>query len=165
MSRIKLIALSVFATFAMGAILASAASAEFSDNNTTCSGAGIATICILLSPSTELLEATGEEKVKFTLETGTESLLEVPNLGLHIECGVIAGTAIALQPEPLIAVPLFDEILIKFSSCTILGTLGTECKVVEPIQTKDLIGELLATEPRHIVIKPEAGTAFWETEI
>jgi hypothetical protein len=164
MSRIRLIALSVFAMFAVGAISASTASAEFT-LGAKCEGAGIAAICFEKTAGEGLKEAVGTEPAKLTLESGVESLLEVPNLNLHITCTVSTGTATASQPEPLVKVPVFKELLIKFSTCNILEALGEKCKVKEPIETKDLSGELLPTEPRHIEIKPESGTAFWEFTI
>jgi hypothetical protein len=156
MSRIKLIALSVFAMFAVGAISAATASAEFTAG-TACEGETITTICIEPTVGAGLKEATGSEEFKVKLEEGVESLLEVASLSLHIVCKEAKGTGTLSQASPLVSAPTIAKATLDFTECTILEPLAAKCKVKEPIKTELLIGEFLASEPRHIELKPEAG--------
>jgi hypothetical protein len=165
MSRIRLIALSVLAMFAVGAISASSASAEFTQTVNKCEGAGIATFCLEKTAGEGLKEASGSEKFTTKLEAGTESLLEVPSLELHIVCTATPGKGVVDQPSPLVTAPTFKETVIEFTGCSLLAPLAGKCKVKEPIITKTLVGEVLPTEPRHIVFKPAAGNTWWETTI
>jgi hypothetical protein len=163
MSRIRLIALSVFAMLAVVAISASSASAEFT-LGAKCEGAGIAAVCLEKVAGEGLLEATGSEKFIAKLESGTEALLEVSGLELHIVCTAISGKGTVNQPSPLVSTPTGTG-TVEFTGCSVLAPLAGKCKVKEPIVTKLLVGEVLPTEPRHLEFKPETGAIFAEVTI
>ncbi len=167
MSRIRLLFMSSMAVMVVGAVGSSTAMATF-EEGVECSqtGTGIPVLCLL----TPLKEAKGTETFTSTILSGSESLLEVASVEFHIVCKVANDEGTIEQPEPLVKAPLFMKTKIKFKECEILneGTakLGEKCEVTnKEIETREIDGEPLPTEPQHLEFKPETGTAFAEISI
>ncbi len=168
MSRIKLFFLSSMAVMVVAAVGSSTALATFEDTTVECpqAGTGIPVLCLL----TPLKEAKGTETFTSVILSGSESLLAVASLELHIVCTVANDAGTIEQPEPLVKAPLLMKTIITFKECEILneGTakLGEKCEVQnKEIKTKEIDGEPLPTEPEHIEFKPETGEIFTEITI
>jgi len=161
MSRLKLLLSSILVVFAVSAIASSSASATFTDTGVECKEEGIPTVCLL----TPLAEAKGTEAITSKIDTGTESLLAVPSLGLHIVCTEANDTGTIVQTNPLVTAASIAKATIDFHGCTILNEppeeLGEKCEVVEGlIKTELIVGSPNATEPQDLTFKAEKGTTF-----
>jgi hypothetical protein len=164
MSRIRLLVLSMFAVFAVGALAASTASATFTNTKVACGTEGIPTVCIEAKGETGLLEASGSEEFTSKLAAETESsLLEVPGFiveekaktPLHIVCKKVKNTGVIEQPEPLIKSPLIRKLVIEFTECEVL-TLPN-CLLVEPIKVNGAEGKFDNVDP--------VGAVLFESEL
>jgi hypothetical protein len=158
MSRIRLLVLSMFAVFAVGALAASTASATFTNTGVACGTEGIPTVCIEAKGETGLLEASGSEEFTSRLVAGSESLLEVPGFiveekektPLHIVCKTVKNTGTIEQPEPLVKSPLIKKLSIEFKECSVL-TLPN-CLVREPIKVAGAEGKFDNVDPVGAVL-------------
>jgi len=166
MSRVKLLFLSVLAVLVVGAVSAvSSASAAPTDLCPQTAGVLLPALCIETSTN-DLVAETGLFPFRSVIEPVVESLLEVPVLGLHIECTVATNTG-NFQQTVLKTTVLLTNVVITFTSCTILEALGTLCKVKEPIKTVSLDGTVANedAESHDVVFTPETGTTFTTLEL
>ena len=165
MSRIKMLLLSCMAVVVVSAMVSSTAFALFEKTAVECKEPGISTLCLAETEGGKLFEAKGTENITGVKLTAP-STLAVPSLKLTIECKAASATGIIEQPEPLVKSPLLMKLVISFSECVVTGEHAAECKVEEqPIKTKALDGEVLESEPNHVVFTPESGKIFTEITI
>jgi hypothetical protein len=158
MSRIGLLISSILAMFAVGALVASTASATFTNTKVTCGTEGIPTTCIEAKGETGLLEASGSEEFTSKLVAGSESLFEIPGFIIeekektpfHLVCKTVKNTGSLEQPEPLVKSPLIKKLVIEFTECSVL-TLPN-CLVVEPIKVNGLEGKFDNVDPTGAVL-------------
>jgi len=163
MSRIRLVLLSSMAVLVVSAIGASSAFATFTKTSVKCEGTGVPTVCLSTTEKgTELFEASGTESIANVKEVKA-SVLKVTSIGLEIQCTTDAATGQINQTEPLIKAYSLSKFVLKFSTCKVTGAHEKECKVVEPMTTKNLTGTLLSE--KEIEAKPESGEIFTEIEI
>jgi hypothetical protein len=164
MSRIKLLVLSCIAAIAVGAVVSPSAFAAFEETAVECKNEGLPGICLAKTEAGPLLEARGTEEIAGTkLKAGTTAVLTSSGIGLVIKCKKANATGELEQAEPLVKAGLLMKTVISFSECAVTGAHEAECKVVEPIKTKPLDGELKsATE---VLFTPESGRIFTEIEI
>jgi hypothetical protein len=165
MSRTKLVLsiLAVVVVSAVGAVGASTASATFTLEPTACPGGAIVTICWETTvKGTELKEFKGSEEISSKLTPGTESLLEVASLELHITCTTVTNTeGEFVQTAPLTTAATIKGLEVDFTNCTVLEPYTAKCSVTEPILWKAMGGVFGTEDPLNdVVLKPEAGTEF-----
>ena len=151
------------AVLVVSAVGASSAFATFEKTAVKCEGAGVPTVCLsTVEKGTELFEAKGTESIGSVKEV-KPSIFKVASLELEIECTVNKATGQINQTEPLVKAYSLSKFDLDFESCKVIGKHAVECKVVEPILTKNLIGTL--TDEKTIEASPESGEIFAEIEI
>jgi hypothetical protein len=163
MSRTKLVLsiLAVVVVSAVGAVGASTASAVFTLEPTACPGGAIVTICWeTTEKGTELKEFKGSEAISSKLTPGTESLVEVASLEVHITCTTVTNPAGELvQTAPLTTAATIKGLEVEFTNCTVLEPYAAKCSVNEPILTKASGGVFGTEDPLNdVVLKPEGST-------
>ncbi len=162
MSGWRLLALGVLALTALGAALASTASASFTTTEIECKEA-IPTLC--LESNGKLFEAKGTETYSGKLVPGTEASLKstIGEEEINVACTADASSGEIDQTEPLLKAVRSIKGVLKFSGCSLLGVLAKKCKVPATLTTTLLLGTVIDEMPINAgLVKPETGTTIIE---
>jgi hypothetical protein len=159
MSRIRLMLLGILAMLAVGAVTSSTASAAELE---VC---GSGTVVALCFPEEGVLHEAPKGLYPFDakIDAGTEGLLEIAPINLHIVCTAENATGEFNQPAELTADVKAEKAVIDYHGCTVLAPL--ECEVglateLGLLKTESLTAEPNLTEPDEWTFSPPSGKPF-----